>query len=376
MIPGWKLRREVGRLREHLWALAGLVYEPILKRRHDRWRRSLAEPPDGAVPLGPKVAILLVFQPKGLSRSRLLTIRHLVEKGYAPFVISNAPLSGADHAALRPIVWRVLERQNFGYDFGGYRDGILLLDQWDIRPERLLVLNDSIWLPLAPGSTLIDRMEAAGGDIIGTILHPDKERRRVVRTVRRGFVESYLYAIRGSAVQRPAFRSYWSRYRLSSNKFNAVRLGERGFSRAMRSGGLDVVGLFSAETLVEALARADDDTLSLTLKYAVYTEDDLAAEGAALRARPRDAEWRQDVLAHVRRTTTRRRFNASFPYPSLTLLGMDFMKRSTGPTGAGAQSLHVQMRMRYLDAVAAGDLPPPFPEVLDEIRGSVPAPGA
>ena len=82
------------------------------------------------------------------------------------------------------------------------------------------------------------------------------------------------------------------------------------------------------------------------------------------------------MLAHVRRTTARRRFNASFPYPSLALLGMDFMKRSTGPTGAGAQSLHVKMRMRYLEAVAARDLPPPYPEVLNEISASIPGDGA
>ncbi len=376
MIPVWKLRREVGRLRQHFWALSGLVYEPILKLRHDRWRRALPQPEDGGVPLGPKVAVFLLYQPKGIAPSVLITLRHLAEKGYAPFVVSNAPLSSRDRETLRPLVWRMIERPNFGYDFGGYRDGILLLDQWGLRPERLLVLNDSIWLPLAPGSTLIDRMEMASGDVIGTILHPDKERRRVVKSVRRGFVESYLYAIDGQAMQTPAFKSYWLHYRVSSNKFNAVRLGERGFSKAMRKGGLRVVGLFSADTLVEALNQADDGTLSLTLKYGVYTEDDLAAEGAALRARAPDDAWRRDVLSHVRRTATRRRFNASFPYPSLALLGMDFMKRSTGPTGAGAQSLHVQMRMRYLDAVAARDLPPPYEEVLHEIMTSIPRDGA
>jgi len=93
------------------------------------------------------------------------------------------------------VSWRVIERPNFGYDFGGYRDGILLLEAWGIAPERLLILNDSIWMPLAPNSTLIDRFEAAEGAVIGGILHPDKVRRRVVKRVRRGFVESYLYLI-------------------------------------------------------------------------------------------------------------------------------------------------------------------------------------
>lgn len=375
MIPIWKLRREVDRLRQYLWSLSGIAYEPFLKWRHDRWRRALPVPSDGGVPLGSKVAIFLLFQPKGLAPSVRITLSHLSDRGYAPFVVSNAPLSPRDRATLEPLCWRMIERPNFGYDFGGYRDGILLLEQWGILPDRLLVLNDSIWLPLAPGSTLIKRMEAAQGDVVGTILHPDKQRRRLVKSVRQGFVESYLYSICGRTLEKPAFRFYWSRYRVSSNKYNAVKRGERGFSRAMRAAGLTVVGLFSADRLISSLERSDDETLSLTLRYGVYTEDDLANEGSALLGRQQDAAWRRDVLDHVRRTTERRRFNASFPFPSLALLGMDFMKRSTGPTGAGAQSLHVQMRIRYLDAVGAGDLPAPFPEVLEEIKRSVPVLG-
>lgn len=376
MIPLWKLRREVYRLSEYLWALAGLVYEPVQKWRHDAWRKGLALPADQGVPLTGKVAVVLIYQPNGIALSLLGTLGYLVASGYAPLVVSNAPLSAESRARLAPLSWRILERPNFGYDFGGYRDGILLLRAWGLRPDRLIVMNDSIWMPLRAGSTLIARLEAATGDIVGGYQHADQIRKRQ-GTRRDGFLESYLYLINPAASDDPAFQRYWRGYRVSSNKLNAVYRGERGFSRRMAAAGLRVQGLFSVALLLEALQRAGDDALRLTLRYAAYTEADLAAEQAALMARaPSSPGWREDVLAHVRRTTDRRRFNASFPYPSDGLLGMDFLKKSAGPVGAGSASLHARMRRQLAAAVAAGDLPPLDAEVAAELRARDPADAA
>lgn len=367
MIPLWKLRRELYRGYEHLWSLVGLVYEPVLKARHDAWRRRQPVPQDEAVALTDKVAVVLIYQPKGIAPSLLVTLRHFVDQGYAPLIVSNAPLDTAARASLAPTVWRIFERPNFGYDFGGYRDGVLLLRQWRIAPRRLIIMNDSVWLPLQPGSTLIARLEAAAGDIVGGFKHPESRRKRF-RTVRSGFLESYLYLVNRSAWEARAFQDYWQGYRASSNKLNAIYRGERGFSRRMAAAGLTVTGLFTPDGLLQALRDAPDRVLQDSLRYAAYTEDDLASEGAALlQARP-SAAWRAQVLDHVERTSRRRRFNASFPYPSVALLQMDFLKKSAGPKGAGQASLHYLMRRKYLDAVQAGHLPPPHPEVLSEIE--------
>ncbi|MCU0828633.1 MAG: rhamnan synthesis F family protein [Tabrizicola sp.] len=350
---------------EFLWSLLGHLYEPILKLRHDRWRAALPAPSDLGVPLLPKVALVLVFQPRGIAASLLVTLRHLVEQGYAPLVISNAPVSQSDRARLFPMSWRLIERPNFGYDFGGYRDGILLLQHWGVRPERLIVMNDSIWMPLAPGSTLIARMETASGDIIGGIEHPDVPRRS--GTVRAGFIESYLYLVNRTAWDHPAFCRFWQGYRLSSNKMNAVYRGERGFSRRMRAAGLSVRGLFAPQVLLDALKGQETDALRLTLQYAAYTEPDLKEAGADLLAEV-TSDWPKRVLDHVRATSSRRRFSSSFPWPSLALLQLDLMKKSAGPSSGSALSLHSLMRRQYLRAVEAGDLPIPYPEVLSEIE--------
>lgn len=368
MIPLWKLRRELYRFGEYLWAGAGLIYEPFLKARHDRWRRALPAPADQDVPASDKIAILLAFQPKGIAASTILTLSHLAQNGYAPLLISNAPLSKTDRAKLASVTWRVIERPNYGYDFGGYRDGILLLEDWGIRPKRLFMMNDSIWFPLAAGSTLLDRLENTKGDIVGGFLHPDTVRKRT-GTIREGFLESYLYLINQSALEHAEFKHFWQRFRVSSNKLNAVYRGERGFSREMKKRGLSITGLFTPDGLLQALETAPDETVRLTLTYGAYMDADLAAEQKNLMSRDiSEPNWRKDALDHITHTIARRRFNASFPYPSVALLGMDFMKKSLGPTGAGALALHSQMRAQYLNAAEANDVPPPMLEILTEMK--------
>ena len=348
--------------------MAGLVYEPLLKWLHDRRRDRQPVPPDQGVALAGKVAVVLIFQPRGLARSLLLTLRYLVSCGYAPLVVSNAPLTDGSRAALAPLTWRIVERPNFGYDFGGYRDGILLLRRWGDAPERLIVMNDSIWMPLGETSDLVARLEAAEGDVVGGFLHPDTIRART-GTLRRGFVESYLYLINAQALAAPGFWRFWTRFRVSSNKLNAIYRGERGFSQAMQDAGLSVTGIFTPAGLIERLRDVDPATLRRVLHYAAYTEPDLRAESKALLAATETtADWRAAVLDHIARTARRRRFNASFPFAAARLMGMDFLKKSAGPTGAGEANLHSAMRRQYLAAVRAGDLPAPFPEVRAEIE--------
>ncbi len=149
VIPAWKVRRELGRLGQQLRAIPEAVWEPFAAARMTgRWRAGFRRwTAPGACAQG---ALVLCWQPRGLAPSFLDMLDHLVTCGYAPFVVSNAPLSSADRQSLHPRIWRAVERPNFGYDFGGYRDGLFLLRRWGIRPDRLVILNDSIWFPLCP----------------------------------------------------------------------------------------------------------------------------------------------------------------------------------------------------------------------------------
>jgi hypothetical protein len=157
-----KLSRELRRI-GHM-AVDGLraLAEPALLRRHDRRFNERVRLHPGGLREQVKIALYLVFSPGGIPASTIATCRFLDAHGYAPFVVSNAPLSGADLDALRAVSWQVVTRPNYGYDFGGYRDGVKLLAELGVAPQRLVILNDSIWFPLSASCGLLERMEQAG----------------------------------------------------------------------------------------------------------------------------------------------------------------------------------------------------------------------
>ena len=366
MIPLWKIKRETVRLREQTAAWLSNLYEPALKRSHDRWRDRQPVPQDQGVALTGKVAIFLIYQPKGVAPSILATLHWLVGNGYAPLVVANTPLTESDRSDVTALAWRIFERPNFGYDFGGYRDGVMLLDAWGISPDRLLIINDSVWMPLRCDSTLLARLEAVPADVVGGILHSDSTRRS--GELRRGHLESYIYLVNANALRSEAFHNFWRNYPVSSKRLNAVHRGERRFAFLMKDAGLTVDGLFSRETFLDRMAEQDNAFLRRALTYASYVEPYLEAEGARLLQKDSsDPDWRDCVLQHIARTAERRRFNACFAYPSDALLGMDFMKKSPGSTGNGGASLHSRLRRQLLNAVVAGDLPPLAPEIFAEI---------
>lgn len=368
MIPKWKIAREVDRAGQQIRALFGHLWEPFVQRKHDQQRADILDVEDGAVGPMPKVALYLLYQPNGILASTLITCQHFIDKGYAPLIMSNTPISREDRDRLNAVAWKTVVRPNYGYDFGGYRDGILSLGDWGVTPERLIILNDSVWFPIAPNETLIDRMEALDTDLAGAVIHPAMRRRRN-STKRHPFLESYFYLVNQSALSHPAYNSYWQNFRVSSNKYNAVYRGERGFSRALEKAGLGVEGVLSPDVLFEAIEKESNGVLLKTLKYAAYTDPDFIEENDALMNCQDNPNWRDEVLAHIRRVITRRSFHASFSYASINLLGTPYIKKGTGTFLKKTYgTLHTRMRTQYLKAVAAGDLPPPFEDVLSEIN--------
>lgn len=362
MIPLWKVRREIDGLRQQIAAIPELLFGAARQRRLDRRFPETCRIVDGDAPLAGKVAIFLVFQPHGMAASVLATCRHLRQRGYAVLLVANSPVSAADRVALRDCVWRFAERTNFGYDFGGYRDGIRLLWHWSVAPEQLIILNDSVWFPLHDDETLLQTMEDSAAGFVGAMryLGPGE-----AETPHAGIFMSYFFLLKRPVLQSQTFVDYWTHYVSTSNKLLTLRRGERAFSRRLFAAGIASEGIYSHARLLRALAGQPCDVLRRTLDYAAYTDADLQAERDALLAGYADGEaWRMQALAHVRAAVERRNFLSLFCYPCIRLLGIPFIKKNRG-------ELQLRMRRQYLRAVQAGELPAPAPEVLAEIAASV-----
>lgn len=361
MIPAWKIRRELETARQQLQAIPERLIGPARQRRLDSQFPSGLRVADGAASLGPKVAVFLVYQPRGMSASVVATCRHLSERGYSVMLVANSPVSAADEAMLARWVWRFVERSNFGYDFGGYRDGIRLLWHWSVSPESLIILNDSVWFPLDQNETMLTSMETSSAGFLGALRHVDQPE---TDTEHAGIFLSYFFLIKRAVLTSDVFVNYWNSYVSTSNKYLTVRRGERGFSRTLFAAGVPSEGLYSRDRFMVKVAQQSAAFLRQTLVYGAYTDPGLEqARDALLQTDSRSEAWRAQAIDHIRTVVNKRNFHSSFCFASIRLLGIPLLKKNRG-------ELQVRMRRQYLRAVQAGDLPAPEPAVLAEIEAS------
>lgn len=367
MIPVWKLRRELARVRDQLinlprkiGSLPMRLGEPGRRAAYERHFATITRLGHGRIPASPKPAIFLIYQPGGIAASTFATCNWLVSHGYAPLIVTNSAVSHEDRARLLDHSWQLLERPNFGYDFGGYRDAVRLLAEAGAQPERLIVMNDSVWCPMAPD--LMERLEASPADITG-LLQDEKVRHGTDggQPTDRRHVESYFYMIRGSVWKAPAFQAFWRDYKMTDFKPHTIKFGELGFSSRMVDAGLQLSALSRRSIFLDWIEKADDAFLALTLKYAAYGDADLQRAGDRLRdLDSHNPNWRLAVLEHIRRAVNRKRFNSTFPYANEHIFGTLFMKKSR-------ETIFTNQRRAYLSAVRDGMLLPPPKVILDEI---------
>ncbi|MBT9465981.1 rhamnan synthesis F family protein [Hydrogenophaga sp.] len=359
MIPLWKIQREWQSLQMQLDAVVDRIVGPARQRRRDAAFPSALRAFDGSDALHEKVAIFLVYQPHGVAATVRQTCEHLSYRGYSVLLVSNTPLGNSDRDDLSHAVWRFVERDNFGYDFGGYRDGIQLLQHWGIAPEQTLVLNDSIWFPVRPDETLTQQFEASPAGFIGAFRFVDPPAHD---TEHAGIFLSYMLCFKKSVWLSDAFRDYWRNYICTSNKMLTVKRGERGLSRALFAAGLPSEGVYSRDRLLAAIARQSNAFLRLALNYAAYTDASLQDERNALLLDFADQEsWRLRALIHIEAVAVRRNPLSVFCYASMHLLGVPFLKKNRG-------ELQVRMRQQYVRAVTNGDLPHPGEAAWAEIQ--------
>jgi hypothetical protein len=371
MIPAWKLRREMLRVARQIASLPRTIVqlptrlgEPRRRRLHDASFRETVRLRDGAIAPGNRIAVFLIFQPQGIAPSVLATCDWLVTNGYAPLVVSNCPVTDTDFAHLAPRCWQLMERPNFGYDFGGYRDSIRHLNEHGVSPERLIIMNDSVWFPMR--GDVMERLEALPQDIVG-LLQDEKvaHDREGGKPTDRRHVESYFFLIRPRAWKSEVFQGFWRDYRMTDFKPHTIKHGEIGFSKKMAAGGLTIAALTDRSRFLAGLRDRDAAHLLRVLSYAAYEDRDIAAEADRVLAdyTPTE-EWRARAFAHITRAVNRKRFNASFPLATDEVFGIHFLKKSR-------EQIFSNMRRAYVRLLDDGLVQPPPPEIEAEVRAAV-----
>ncbi len=284
LIPANKLKRELLRIGWQIINLPPFVisylfatpyYDLVLAKK----RKTL----DGKAAPKSRIAIYLFYPRKGLQKSHLRAIDYLAQSGYAPLVICNATLDGVELRKVLDRCWRYIERPNFGYDFGGYRDGILSIEAQLGSLERLILTNDSTWFPLPGAMDWIGASETLNVDYAGAawawaVKHEDPKNFEKIQWAvdkdRRNFhYASYALNIAAPILNTKKFYRFWKNFRLTNEKNRTVRRGEIGLTAWVKKHGFSHGATTELVEISQLLSIKSDDEILGLIKNLIFVTD-------------------------------------------------------------------------------------------------------
>ena len=339
MPPIWKVKREFERLKSKISAPILSAVIPFMIRQHDKTKYQRFLITKGRAVQGPQIALLLLFQPKGLAGSVYETCKYLTDHGFSVFLVSNTPLSKPDRDALAKHCFEILERPNFGYDFGGYRDGVLhLLDAGRVF-ERLLVLNDSCWFPVGSGDEFLASVAQTDADMYGAVLSSRRDRAQGKH------LQSFAFAFGPKLLASPDFRMFWQGLAVSNNRFWTVERCEMAMSPWFANRGYALASGWSfgdIDAVIPNLSIAElEQIVALERATNPAKQSVLTAMSAKV---PHDDAWAQQVREMMLKGTMRRYLMLAHPL-LLRKIRFPFLKKNR-------EGYYTAQRQAFLEQVA------------------------
>lgn len=139
------------------------------------------------------------------------------------FISSSDTISDEDLERLSKCCVRIINRENKGYDFYGWKTGLEIYSQYKTH-AGLLLANDSVLGPLFSIRDIITRLENCDADIVGMTdsfhIHPH--------------LQSYFLYCKKNVVQSEEFIRFFREVDVLELKIAIIRKYEVGFSRLLR----------------------------------------------------------------------------------------------------------------------------------------------
>lgn len=158
------------------------------------------------------------------------------------FISSSDAISDADLEKLSACCIRIVNRENRGYDFYGWKTGLEEYAQYGAH-AALLLANDSVIGPLFDYNDLIARLEGCEADIVGMTdsfhIHPH--------------LQSYFLYCKKRVISSEAFHRFFQEVSVLEPKTAVIRRYEVGFSRLLGR-RFQLSALYDLEAI---LARVD-----------------------------------------------------------------------------------------------------------------------
>lgn len=161
------------------------------------------------------------------------------------FVSAAGRLDEASMGKIRPHCAKIVLRDNSGYDFASWRDGLAAAGDLS-RYERVILANDSVYGPLRDLGPVFRAMESRGAPVWG-----------ITDSFRYGrHLQSYFMVFDRAAVASAAFRQFWRRLPDYRFKHSVIMRCEVGLSKRLARAGFRLAALCEYETMAGALSAS------------------------------------------------------------------------------------------------------------------------
>lgn len=144
---------------------------------------------------------------------------------------------------LAGLVDHFLPRQNVGYDFAAWRDGLASLRPADF--DELICVNDSVYGPLFDPEPAFSDARVATADLWGMVLSDQNTRRDAPRVPH---LQSWFLGMRRPLLESDVWAAFWHELEPLESKRTVVERHEIGFSARMAAAGFRLAGLHDATT--------------------------------------------------------------------------------------------------------------------------------
>jgi len=166
-----------------------------------------------------RLAVLAHWDARGeFAEPARLTMDGLRAAGHDVVVVSTADV---DHTAFAESVGAgalgVFTRPNVGFDFASWAAALDALRIQGADPERLVLINSSMYGPLGPPDVMLDRLFGSGADVMGAT-----ESREF-----RPHLQSYFMAFDREAWRSERFADYWRHVRPATDKWGTILAHEQ-----------------------------------------------------------------------------------------------------------------------------------------------------
>jgi lipopolysaccharide biosynthesis protein len=243
--PNWPIKWQLKGIVKDMQYLRDLAFH-LVARKAKRARPLVRFYREGSISADydKPVCFFCSYDAEGIVRENVhYYLDELVLAGFdIVFISSSDAIRDADLEKLSQCCIRIMNRENKGFDFYGWKTGLEKYADYKHHPG-LLLANDSILGPLFSISDIIARFDACQGDIVGMtdslLFHPH--------------LQSYFIYCKKNVILSEEFVRFFREVDTLDLKVAVIRKYEIGFSRLL-GGRFRLSALYSLESV---LARVD-----------------------------------------------------------------------------------------------------------------------